>query len=153
MRLLSLKASIVAGAFLWTIGLFAIAGALLHFVFYHPSAGPESNWILVRHAPSVILVAILCMLFGFLQVRRGLSPINELRSRLSAVHQGRDARVVGDYPSEVQPLVDDLNALLDERERRVTRAVAKAGDLAHGLKTPLAILAHVGQQVRTAGSA
>ncbi|HWF85604.1 MAG TPA: HAMP domain-containing sensor histidine kinase [Vicinamibacterales bacterium] len=51
------------------------------------------------------------------------------------------ARLEGDYPTEVVPLVDDLNALLDERDRRVARAMAKAGDLAHGLKTPLAILA------------
>jgi signal transduction histidine kinase len=41
----------------------------------------------------------------------------------------------------VQPLVDDLNVLLDHREEAVRRAQAKAGDLAHGLKTPLAVLA------------
>ena len=50
-------------------------------------------------------------------------------------------RLSGEYPTEVVPLVDDLNSLLEERERRVARAVAKAGDLAHGLKTPLAVLA------------
>ena len=91
------------------------------------------------------------MLVGFLEIRRGMSPINELRKRLAAVHKGIDARVGGSYPAEVQPLVDDLNALLDERERRVARAVAKAGDLAHGLKTPLAVLAHEAQQARAAG--
>ena len=47
----------------------------------------------------------------------------------------------GEYPTEVQPLVDDLNALLEEREKAVKRAMATAGDLAHGLKTPLAMLA------------
>ncbi len=91
------------------------------------------------------------MLFGFLEIRRGISPINELRNRLAAVQRGIDARVGGNYPAEVQPLVDDLNALLDEREQRVARAVAKAGDLAHGLKTPLAVLAHEAQQARAAG--
>ena len=44
------------------------------------------------------------------------------------------------YPAEVQPLVEELNALLDHRERALARAVSKAGDLAHGLKTPLAVL-------------
>jgi signal transduction histidine kinase len=91
------------------------------------------------------------MLFGFLLVRRGMSPINQLRDRLTAVHKGVASRVGGDYPAEVQPLVDDLNALLEEREQRVTRAVAKAGDLAHGLKTPLAVLAHEAQQAREVG--
>jgi signal transduction histidine kinase len=57
----------------------------------------------------------------------------------------------GDHPTEVQQLVDNLNALLEEREGRVARAIAKAGDLAHCLKTPLAVLAHEAQQVRKAG--
>ena len=65
--------------------------------------------------------------------------------------QGRDRRVDGNYPTEVQPLVNDLNALLDQREQAVSRAVAKAGDLAHGLKTPLAILAHEAERARAAG--
>jgi len=80
-----------------------------------------------------------------------MSPINRLRNRLAAVHKGLDARVGGAYPAEVQPVVDELNALLDERERRVARAVAKAGDLAHGLKTPLAVLAHEAHQAQAAG--
>jgi hypothetical protein len=41
------------------------------------------------------------------------------------------------YPSEVQPLVDDLNSLLDDRGRMVQCAIAKAGDLPHGLKTAI----------------
>src|SRR5205085_7636178 len=76
---------------------------------------------------------------------------NNLRQRLAAVHSGVTPRVEGSYPAEVQPLVDDVNALLDERERRVKRAVAKAGDLAHGLKTPLAVLTYEAQQGRRAG--
>ena len=62
-----------------------------------------------------------------------------------------DHRLDGDYPSEIQPLVDDLNTLLDARERAVARAVAKAGDLAHGLKTPLAILAMDVDRAKAAG--
>ncbi|MCZ2075905.1 MAG: sensor histidine kinase [Bryobacterales bacterium] len=151
MSLLSLKARILVGGILWTIGLLTIAGVFLHVMLDHSSAHGASHWAFRRHAPAATLVAALCMLFGFLQVRRGMSPINQLRKRLAAVHKGADARVGGRYPAEVQPLVDDLNALLDERERRVARAVAKAGDLAHGLKTPLAVLAHEAQQVRAAG--
>ena len=45
------------------------------------------------------------------------------------------------FPREVQPLVDDLNTLLDHRAETVRRAQARAGDLAHGLKTPLAVVA------------
>jgi signal transduction histidine kinase len=150
MNLLSLKTRILLGAILWTIGLFTIAVVFLHFVFHYPSAHVASHWMF-RYALAAALVAALCMLFGFLLVRRGISPINQLRDRLTVVHKGIAARVGGSYPAEVQPLVDDLNALIEERERRVARAVAKAGDLAHGLKTPLAVLAHEAQQARAAG--
>ena len=157
----SLKARILLGAILWTIGLFPIAGVLLHALTLdhsaaahlarHSSAQAVSYWIFFRHGPAAVLVGGLLMLLGYFQIQRGIAPINELRHRLAAVHKGVDAQVGGSYPAEVQPLVDDLNALLDERERRVTRAVAKAGDLAHGLKTPLAVLAHEAQQARAAG--
>ena len=150
MNLLSLKARILLGAILWTTGLFTIAGAFLHFVFPHSPAHRMFRWMF-WYGPVLALVGLLCMLFGFLLVRRGMSPLNQLRNRLTAVHKGLAGRVGGSYPAEVQPLVDNLNALLEGRERRVARAVAKAGDLAHGLKTPLAVLSHEAQQVRAAG--
>jgi signal transduction histidine kinase len=53
---------------------------------------------------------------------------------------------------EVQPLVDDLNGLLEDREKAVKRAQATAGDLAHGLKTPLAILAQEAERAEAAGN-
>jgi signal transduction histidine kinase len=61
--------------------------------------------------------------------------------------------IAGAYPTEVQPLIDDLNNLLEQRERSVRRAQAKAGDLAHGLKTPLAILAQEAERTRREGKA
>jgi signal transduction histidine kinase len=151
MRLVSLKARILFGATLWTIGHFMIVAVI--FV----NLGAESVFVTrvlhsaVQTSAATAVVAVLFMYLGFLQVRRGISPINQLRYRLVAVHKGVDARVGGAYPAEVQPVVDELNALLDERERRVARALAKAGDLAHGLKTPLAVLAHEAQQVQAAG--
>src|SRR5215813_6766673 len=150
MSIISLKARILLGAALWTVGLFTIAAFILHFALPPPSAHGVFR-LAFRYGAGMALIAALSMLFGFLQVRRGLSPINQLRDRLAAMHKGAAARVGGSYPAEVQPLVDELNALLEERERRVTRAVAKAGDLAHGLKTPLAVLAHEAQQARAAG--
>jgi signal transduction histidine kinase len=151
MRLVSLKGRILFGATLWTIGHFM----LIAIVFLN--LGAESGFVMralhptAQSSAATAVTAGLCMYLGFLQVRRGMSPINRLRNRLAAVHKGVDARVGGAYPAEVQPVVNELNALLDERERRVARAVAKAGDLAHGLKTPLAVLAHEAQQVRAAG--
>jgi signal transduction histidine kinase len=91
------------------------------------------------------------MLGGIWQVRAGLSPFSRLRRQLSGVRDGSGHRVEGAYPIEVQPLVNDLNSLLEHRERTIRRALAKAGDLAHGLKTPLAVLAQEADRAEAAG--
>ena len=98
-----------------------------------------------------IVAGSLFTAFGVLVVRRFLSPFRMMRERLSDVRQGRSARLDGEYPSEVEPLVDDLNALLQDRDERVKHAVARAGDLAHGLKTPLAVLTHDIERADAAG--
>jgi signal transduction histidine kinase len=148
---ISLRARVLLGAVLWTTGLFAVSGAIMtQIMFHHPSA-PRFFHGVFAHVTAVSILALLCMLAGFSQVRRGLSPVNRLRERLVAVHQGRERRVDGTYPAEVQPLVNDLNALLDHREQAVRRAVSRAGDLAHGLKTPLAVLSHEADRAAAAG--
>ena len=50
------------------------------------------------------------------QVNSGLDPLKRMRERLGDVRAHRTRRLEGRYPSEVQPLVDDLNALLEERD-------------------------------------
>ncbi len=148
----SLRSRLLFGTVLWTIGLVILASAALVVAIeshHRPSMAFIVHDMFTR--PLVILFAVLAMAAGFLQVRRGVSPINNLRSRLAGLHEGRDRRVVGTYPSEVQPLVNDLNALLENREQAVRCAISKAGDLAHGLKTPLAILAHEAERAKAAG--
>lgn len=136
----SLTARVLVGAVLWTLGLLLVASAVLAAVIEHQ--GPAA-WMIhgaLAHTAIVVVLSLGLLAAGAWQVRRGLSEVTRLRPRLMDVRRGRSARVEGRYPSEVQPVVDDLNDLLDERERMVRRAQAKAGDLAHGLKTPLAIL-------------
>jgi signal transduction histidine kinase len=148
---LSLRGRLLLGAVLWTIGLFVVTGVVLtQVMFRHPHA-PRVLHDAFSHATVLTILAVVCMVVGLTQVRRGMSPIERLRERLSAVHGGRERRVEGAYPAEVQPLVDDLNALLDHREQMVGRAVSKAGDLAHGLKTPLAVLAREAERAGAAG--
>lgn len=105
----------------------------------------------LNHLSLAVLVAFSAVVVGVWQARKGLSPFDDLRSRLAAIRQGSSSRIEGQYPSEVQPLVNDLNSLLEHRQRAVSRAQAKAGDLAHGLKTPLAILSQEAQRAREAG--
>ena len=148
----SLRARILWGAVLWTVGLFIgtmlISTALMiryreWAVFLHGTAD--------THVFVGSMLFLLFVLAGLFQIRKGLSSFRNLRGRLSQVHAGREGRVEGKYASEVQPLVDDLNALLEHRDQVVRRSIAKAGDLAHGLKTPLAVLAHEADRARAAG--
>ncbi len=61
------------------------------------------------------------------------------------------AELEASFPSEVQPLVDDLNKLLEEQMAAVERARTQAGNLAHGLKTPLTVLAAEGRKLAGQG--
>jgi signal transduction histidine kinase len=149
---LSLRTRFLLGAVLWTIGLVILASAaMVAAMELHPNVPVAFTVHGVFKQPFILMLGVLSMAAGLVQVRRGLSPINSLRARVAGMHEGRDRRVEGTYPAEVQPLVNDLNALLDHREQAVQRAVAKAGDLAHGLKTPLAILAHEADRAKAAG--
>ncbi|MEO1159061.1 MAG: ATP-binding protein [Pseudomonadota bacterium] len=101
-----------------------------------------------------ILVALLALfLFAAMAVQTliGLRPLSTLRQRVSAISTNRRDVLDGQFPSEVEPLVAELNSLLSERTEMVDRARASASDLAHGLKTPLAILAAEGRAIEEAG--
>ncbi len=144
--LASFRMRLVAGSLLWTGGLLYIAHVTSVLLFIGPGAFREPA------RPGLMLVlSFALMLGGLLIVRSGMNAFTDLRRRLADVHAGRERAVLGAYPTEVQPLVDDLNALLENRDRRVRDAVAKAGDLAHGLKTPLAVLGQEAERAEAAG--
>jgi signal transduction histidine kinase len=75
-----------------------------------------------------------------LQVRVGLQPLQEIKSALAAIRAGTVKRLSDDAPTEIAPLAHELNALLDHHGSLIDRARGQAGDLAHALKTPLAVL-------------
>jgi len=148
----SLRRRILVGSIFWTIGMILLASAVFSKAM---ELHQGLNLPFIVHgflqSPLTLLTGALCLAAGVLQVRRGLAPVDNLRSRLAGVHGGQDRRVNGEYPGEIQPLVNDLNALLEHRERAVQRAIAKAGDLAHGLKTPLTILAQEADRANATG--
>jgi len=141
----ALRSRLVIGSFLWTIGLVTIMNAVILGLVLHRYPG----WTV--HFGGMGVGAIGLLAAGLIQLRSILAPFRQLQEHLSAVRDGREQRLEGDYPAEVQPLVNDLNALLDHRARLVERAVSKAGDLAHGLKTPLAVLGQEAERLTVAG--
>jgi signal transduction histidine kinase len=141
----SLRSRLILASILWTGGLL-MSMHLFSLLVIH-------IFPVVRGAHSVvaILVAFTFMIAGLLVARRSLTMFWHLREELLAIRLGHDGRVEGVYASEIQPLIDDLNGLLENRERAVKRAFATAGDLAHGLKTPLALLAREADRIGVAG--
>ena len=155
MRLLrSFRARLLLGSILWTIGLLFVAHLLAVFLvhWYYDGHVIAISRIAFRTWMAVLVItAIVSMIAGLRQVRKGLSALDQVRARLAAVRSGEARRIEGTHPSEVQPLVQDLNALLEHRESTVRRARTKAADLAHGLKTPLALLAHEADRAEASG--
>lgn len=88
-----------------------------------------------------------------IQVTVGLHPLRALRDGLAAIRGGEARRLDGPFPEEVAPLAGELNALLDHFDDALSRARTQAGQLAHGLKTPLAILANEGGAIARSGAA
>jgi signal transduction histidine kinase len=143
----SLRFSVLVGACLWTLGLLAVWAVLItlnHRAFM-------SVAVIHAYPHSLGIVALVSMVVGFVLVRGGLKPLNEIRRRLADVQSGRAKQVIGRYPTEIQPLVEDLNALLAHQAQAVSRAIGKAGDLAHGLKTPLAVLSQEAERAAADG--
>jgi len=148
----SLRGRVLFASILWTIGLvFLLSMAFSHIFEQLPRSYVITHLHGFLQAPLVILGATLCLAAALLHARRTLASVDNLHMRLTSVRAGRARRMEGEYPSEVQPLVDDLNALLDHRELAIQRAIAKAGDLAHGLKTPLAVLSQEAARARAVG--
>ena len=77
-----------------------------------------------------------------LQVWIALIPLRRLRLALAAVRAGQSPSLVGDFPGEVQPLVEEFNTVLGQNAEVVERARTQAGNLAHALKTPLSVIAN-----------
>jgi hypothetical protein len=102
---------------------------------------------------SLAILAVVLLAAAAAQVSVGLKPLQGLRAELAKVHAGRSRRLEASFPTEVQPLVDDLNSLLAEQMAAVERARTQAGNLAHGLKTPLTVLAAERRRLAAEGDA
>lgn len=100
---------------------------------------------------SLGVLAVLLMAGAFAHVTVGLSPLQRLEQSVAQVRTGRARRLEGEYPSEVMPLVAETNALLAAQEDQMVSARQRAADLAHGLKTPLAVMSAKSRLVRRAG--
>lgn len=89
---------------------------------------------------SFAVLGLGLLMMALLQVRYGLSPLRRVRAAIQKLRTTGANRITDPLPSEVQPLVEELNALLEHSERQAEEARRHAGNLAHALKTPLTVL-------------
>jgi len=102
--------------------------------------------------PSLALLAIILIAAAWVQVSVGLRPLDALRRRLAQVRSGEANRLGSAFPDEVLPLATEVDHLLDEQEKAIARARARAADLAHGLKTPLTVLSAEAEELQAQGA-
>lgn len=89
---------------------------------------------------SILIIAMIVF------IRLALRPFDALGHELKQIHAGSKRELTGNFPQEVQPVISDLNKLIRFHDAALDRARVQAGDLAHGLKTPLAVLSTISRQ-------
>jgi signal transduction histidine kinase len=109
-------------------------------------AGPV-DWLESRVANFLTRLAIALFLTGvglvtvtLFQVRFGLLPLRRIEQGLSDVRSGTAASLEGELPAEIEPLQQELNALIASNQEIIDRARTQVGNLAHAIKTPLAVI-------------
>jgi signal transduction histidine kinase len=101
--------------------------------------------------PGLAILAAVLLAGAWLQVRGGLRPFTKVRDGVESIRTGRARRLDTNVPPEIEPLVSEVNTLLDGQEKLIARSQDRAADLAHGLRTPLAALTADGERLRGLG--
>jgi signal transduction histidine kinase len=91
--------------------------------------------------PALVLFGFLLAGAMWVQIGLGLKPLGRVREGIKAIREGSAAALGGPVPTEVEPLVEEVNSLLAAQAQELERSRGRAADLAHGLKTPLSALA------------
>ena len=85
-------------------------------------------------------VGVILVLAQLLFLGLGLRPLRRITHDIAGVESGKLHRLEGDYPKELEPLIRNLNHLLDTEKANQTRYRNALDSLAHSLKTPLSVI-------------
>lgn len=76
----------------------------------------------------------------FFQVRYAMKPMSEMQQKLNDIRSGKIEMLHGNFPTEMQPVADEMNLLIQSNFEIIDRARMQVGNLAHALKTPISVL-------------
>lgn len=105
---------------------------------------------------ALVFIGVIILLALGVQIIFGLRPLRRFRRQVQSVRTGVTQTIEGDYPRELFPVVEEVNALIGHNSTVLERARTHVGNLAHALKTPLSILknaAHEAEEKLVAGQA
>lgn len=85
-------------------------------------------------------VGVMLAIMSAIVARFAMRPISRLSRAIESVREGESVAVTGNYPREIAPLAEEVNELLRSNAQIIERARNQVGNLAHGLKTPIAVL-------------
>ena len=114
-------------------------------------AGELADQIANFHVSVFLTLAVFglgLILATTMQIRWGLRPLDRVRGGLAALRSGQETRFEGRYPAEIEPLVAELNALIEANQQVIERARTQVGNLAHALKTPLSVITNEARSVK-----
>lgn len=96
----------------------------------------------------LIITTILLLLVMYLVTRWSLLPLKKIGLEVKAIEDQQQTGFELDYPDEIAPLTENLNILLSREQYQRQRYRNAMDDLAHSLKTPLAVLTGLGDQAQ-----
>lgn len=89
---------------------------------------------------ALLVTGIGTLVINMLVILFGLKPLDHVRASLEKIRNGEADQLDGDFPREIAPLASEVNALIDSNKRVVERSRMQVGNLAHSLKTPIAVM-------------
>jgi len=88
----------------------------------------------------LLAMAVLLLCSQAIILRWGLAPLRKVAKELNQIEAGKQQKIESEYPQEIERLTTNINALLEQERQQKIRYRDAMGNLAHSLKTPLAVL-------------
>jgi len=91
-------------------------------------------------AVSMLLILVILQIFI---LRKSLTPLIKIQNELQLLEQGQLDKLSTDAPSELHPLINEVNHLLEIMQQRLLRSRNALSDLAHAIKKPLTVIKQI----------